>query len=257
MAMQHSPFLLPYHTPLSSTPLFHLPLPQGWDPLNPNGHAILCPALTLPFYSRSPYLPNPGAGTPSTSIMSMQPSSLPSPYPLSFPLPQGWDPLNPNDGFDADKGREINSKTVGAFLAPYRTNDMFKASDKVMSPLVHQNHMVLPRGRHDVITHHTIEEFSILTPTSTHQLHTHTRTQTHTHTQTDASAICTKTSDLTVYTCTNACPPLLQAVTRHTIEEFSNLGKFLPLVWNDPSVVAARNNLFNPLTMAKMLNGRR
>ena len=40
-----------------------------------------------------------------------------------------------------------------------------------------------------------------------------------------------------------------QAVTRHTIEEFSNLGKFLPLVWNDPAVVSARNSLTNPLRM--------
>jgi hypothetical protein len=41
-------------------------------------------------------------------------------------------------------------------------------------------------------------------------------------------------------------------VTRHTVEEFSNLGKFLPLVWNDPSVVAARNSLLNPLRLNNM-----
>jgi hypothetical protein len=38
-------------------------------------------------------------------------------------------------------------------------------------------------------------------------------------------------------------------VTRHTIEEFSNLGKFLPLVWNDPAVVSARNSFMNPLRL--------
>lgn len=42
-------------------------------------------------------------------------------------------------------------------------------------------------------------------------------------------------------------------MTRHTIEEFSNLGKFLPQVWNDPAVVAARSSLFNPLPMMRMM----
>lgn len=86
---------------------------------------------------------------------------------------KGWDPANPEDGYEAAAGRKINGETVAAFLAPYRTNDMFKASDK--------------------------------------------------------------------------------AVTRHTIEEFSNLGKFLPLVWEDPTVVAARRSIMNPLPMVNMM----
>jgi hypothetical protein len=49
---------------------------------------------------------------------------------------KGWDPLNPSDGYDAAAGREVNGKTVAAFLAPYRSNNMFKASDQVCGCVV-------------------------------------------------------------------------------------------------------------------------
>lgn len=44
--------------------------------------------------------------------------------------------MNPKDGYEPAAGRTINSKTAAAFLAPYRTDDMFKLSDKVGARLV-------------------------------------------------------------------------------------------------------------------------
>ena len=58
------------------------------------------------------------------------PPEHPAPPRSILPARQGWDPLNPSDGYGAAEGREVNGKTVAAFLAPYLSNDQFKASDK-------------------------------------------------------------------------------------------------------------------------------
>ena len=58
------------------------------------------------------------------------PSTLLWPRPSALPARQGWDPLNPSDGYDPVEGRAVNSKTVAAFLAPYLNDGRFKASDK-------------------------------------------------------------------------------------------------------------------------------
>jgi hypothetical protein len=78
--------------------------------------------------------PRPRLCTGRERALAMLRTPVPHPLPslgttLSLPV-QGWDPLNPNDGYEAAKGRDVNSKTVAAFLAPYLQNDMFKASDK-------------------------------------------------------------------------------------------------------------------------------
>ena len=100
-------------------------------------------------------------------------------------------------------------------------------------------------------------------PRSRTHTRAHTHSNTHTHTLTHIHTHWHTYTDTHTHIGTPTRPrtpphpsPLPQAVTRHTIEEFSNLGKFLPLVWNDLSVKLARMSPLNPLPMMRILGGR-